>query len=118
MQSFPLHVSNQCCDDTFQAKQKVKGDKVEPQPPQPPASPDPDAPLPNLGYACLNVTLRNDGKKPSVFNNRTCRLATLKEKVHLLSCDTVLSSGLVASERFLRITELKLVLLPLRDWTL
>jgi UV DNA damage endonuclease len=63
-----------------QAKQKVKGEKVEPQPPQPPAPPDPSAPLPNLGYACLNVTLRNDGKKPSVFNNRTCRLATLKEK--------------------------------------
>lgn len=70
-----------CVHATVQAKQKVKGEKVEPQPPQPPAPPDPTAPLPNLGYACLNVTLRNDGKKPSIFNNRTCRLATLKEKV-------------------------------------
>lgn len=63
-----------------QATQKVKAEKVEPQPPQPPAPADPSAPLPNLGYACLNVTLRNDGKKPSIFNNRTCRLATLKQK--------------------------------------
>ncbi len=64
-----------------EAVKKGKAEPVPPQPPQPAAAPDPAAPLPNMGYACLNVTLRNDGKQPTMFNNRTCRLATLKAKV-------------------------------------
>lgn len=64
-----------------QAVQKDEAGPVPPQPPQPAAPADSSAPLPNLGYACLNVTLRNDNKQPTVFSNRTCRLATLKEKV-------------------------------------
>lgn len=34
-------------------------------------------PLPTLGYACLNCTLRH--QKPTFFNNRTCRLATIMD---------------------------------------
>lgn len=36
-----------------------------------------ELPLPVLGYACLNCTLRH--QKPTFFNNRTCRLATMKD---------------------------------------
>jgi len=36
-----------------------------------------DLPLPSLGYACLNCTLRHS--KPTFFNNRTCRLATIQD---------------------------------------
>lgn len=45
-----------------------------------------ELPLPTLGYACLNCTLRHG--KPTFFNNRTCRLATIKDpnKVRPLDC--------------------------------
>lgn len=52
-----------------------------------------ELPLPVLGYACLNCTLRH--QKPTFFNNRTCRLATIKDPAKVTALITICRSILV-----------------------